>query len=362
MDLEQLRDRLTTIDRSILRLVAERQELSGHIGALKRAAGRPIRDFAREKQVVEEARRAALELGLNPQIAESLMALLIRSSLANQEQARVRAEGQGSGKPALVIGGSGKMGRWFVEFLQSQQYRVTVADPAGPLPGFPSVADWRDTPDEFAITVVSTPIGMTGAVLRELGTRGRRGLIFDIASLKSPFRAELRELVAGGARATSLHPMFGPDTELLSGRHVLFLEAGCPDATREAAGLFAPTMAQQVVMDVDEHDRLVAYVLGLSHAANIAFFTTLAESGESAPRLVDISSTTFDAQLDVARRVAEESPQLYFAIQRENPSGVDVLAELQAVVGRLRQLVEVGDEAGFVQLMEQGRAYLARRR
>ena len=35
-----------------------------------------------------------------------------------------------------------------------------------------------------------------------------------------------------------------------------------------ARGLFAPTMAEQVVMDLEEHDRQVAYVLGLSHALN----------------------------------------------------------------------------------------------
>lgn len=362
MDLEELRDRLSAIDRQILELVAERQHLSGRIGSLKRAAGRPIRDFAREKQVVEQARLAAGTLGLVPQVAESLMSLLIRSSLANQEQARVRAEGQGSGKPVLVIGGGGKMGRWFVEFLQSQQFEVTVADPAGPLPGFPWVADWRTTEDRFVVTVVSTPIAATGSVLRELGERRRSGLIFDIASLKSPFIGDLQALIRQGGRATSLHPMFGPDTDLLSGRHVLFLEAGCPDATREACGLFAATMAQQVCMDISEHDRLMAYVLGLSHALNIAFFTALAESGESAPRLVDISSTTFDAQLDVAAKVAQESPQLYFAIQAENPCGPEVLAELQKAVGQIADIVRAGDEAAFVRLMEQGRAYLARRR
>ena len=55
MDLEQLRDQLSAIDRQILELVAERQRLSGDIGALKRATGRPTRDFGREKQVLDRA-------------------------------------------------------------------------------------------------------------------------------------------------------------------------------------------------------------------------------------------------------------------------------------------------------------------
>ena len=194
MDLEQLRDQLSGIDRQILELVAERQRASGDIGTLKRATGRPTRDFVREKQVLNQARALAGSLGVPPGLAEALLSLLIRSSLANQEQARVRAEGQGSGKPALVIGGSGKMGRWFTEFLHSQGFNVLVADPAGPTPGFRQVADWRGTPDEFAVTVVSVPIHLTGAILRDLGERRRSGLIFDISSLKSPFIPELTEL------------------------------------------------------------------------------------------------------------------------------------------------------------------------
>ena len=94
--------------------------------------------------------------------------------------------------------------------------------------------------------------------------------------------------------------MFGPDTELLSGRHVIFIDLGDQQAVDDAQTLFASTMAERVVMSLDEHDRLIAYVLGLSHALNIAFFTALAGSGEAAPRLAQLSSTTYDAQVDVA--------------------------------------------------------------
>ncbi|MBK6349574.1 MAG: prephenate dehydrogenase/arogenate dehydrogenase family protein [Proteobacteria bacterium] len=82
--------------------------------------------------------------------------------------------------------------------------------------------------------------------------------------------------------------MFGPDTELLSGQHVIFIDLGDAAALAEARALFGSTMADLVVMGLDEHDRLIAFVLGLSHALNIAFFTALAESGEAAPRLAHV--------------------------------------------------------------------------
>ena len=129
--------------------------------------------------------------------------------------------------------------------------------------------------------------------------------------------------------------MFGPDTELLSGRHVIFVDLGDRRAVEEAQALFASTMAERVVMSLDEHDRLIAYVLGLSHALNIAFFTALAESGEAAPRLAQLSSTTYDAQVDVATRVAGENPEMYFEIQHLNDYGRESLLALRRAVERL---------------------------
>ena len=361
MSLEDLRQRLSAIDRQIVSLTAERQAVVDEIGAVKRSSGRATRDFAREKQVIEAARAQALELGLPPRLAESVMRLLIESSLTKQERARVRAEGRGRGQQALVIGGAGKMGRWFADFLDSQGFEVTIADPAQTPPPFAHVSDWRDTPDDFQITVVAAPIAASARVLDELGECGRHGLIFDIGSLKSPLEASLQRLAAAGAQVTSVHPMFGPDTELLSGRHVLFLEVGAPAATRAARALFDSTMAQQIEMPLADHDRLIAYVLGLSHALNIAFFTALADSGETLPRLSELSSTTFDAQLAVAAKVAQESPELYFEIQSGNPHGLEALNTLRDAVERIGGIVRAGDEQAFVKLMERGRAYLARR-
>ena len=210
--------------------------------------------------------------------------------------------------------------------------------------------------------MVATPLGATDPILKDLALRRPPGVIFDVGSLKSPLRAGLVALKSHGCKVTSVHPMFGPDTELLSGRHVIFVDVGHTGALEAARALFAPTMAEQVVMGLDEHDRLIAYVLGLSHALNIAFFTALAESGEAAPRLAKLSSTTFDAQLDVASRVAQESPELYYEIQSLNDYGAESLEALSQAVERLRTAVLTQDRETFVALMRRGRDYLEDRR
>jgi chorismate mutase/prephenate dehydrogenase len=120
-------------------------------------------------------------------------------------------------------------------------------------------------------------------------------------------------------------------------------------------------MVKKLDMDIDDHDRLIAYVLGLSHALNIAFFTALADSGESAPKLAKLSSTTFDAQLIVSEAVASDSPELYFEIQKLNEYGLAPLNALCASANQIRKVIKDNNKDGFIELMEKGKQYLATR-
>lgn len=361
MNLEQLRGELSSVDRQLMELIAERQRIVGEIGRSKQLAGQPTRDYEREKDVLENVRSRAISLDVDPKIAEEIFTALIRSSLTHQERKRVEAEGKGDGRRVLVIGGAGKMGGWFVDFFNSQGFATTVADKSledGP----GTYRDWKDAGTDYDIIAVTAPLKVSGQILTELAGLAPQGLVFDIGSLKTPLKEGLEALQRAGCKVASLHPMYGPDTELLSGRHLIFVDAGCPEATQEAKELFSATMVEQLEMGLDEHDRLIAYVLGLSHALNIAFFTALAESGEAAPQLAKLSSTTFDAQLLVSAAVACDNPHMYFEIQHLNRFGLDPLDALRRSVARIREVVAGGDENGFVELMHNGRKYLATRR
>jgi chorismate mutase/prephenate dehydrogenase len=357
--IDRLREELGDIDGKLIELVAQRQAISTEIGRKKASSGRATRNYRQEKEVIDRARRRAAGLGIDGDLAEGLMLLLINASLTAQEHDRVESGGEGAGRKVLVIGGAGKMGRWFVRFLASQGFDLELADPSGGFGGFPCLDDWRKSPLDHDLIILATPLGVSSSILEELATVKPRGIVFDVGSLKSPLRPGLKALAAAGVAVTSIHPMFGPDTELLSGRHIVFVDVGDPDATRQVRELFASTMAVQVEMDLESHDRLIAYILGLSHALNIAFFTALAESGEAAPRLANLSSTTFDAQLEVARRVAGDNPHLYFEIQSLNDYGTEALSALLYAVERIRSVVRAGDEEGFAVMMERGRNYLA---
>ncbi|MCB1828932.1 MAG: prephenate dehydrogenase/arogenate dehydrogenase family protein [Chromatiaceae bacterium] len=360
-ELEKLRAALSELDVKLLELVAQRQQIVASIGRVKSAAGRGTRDYAREKEVLQLARRTAARVGLDEAVGADIFRLLIRASLAAQEQDKVATFGIGSGKRALVIGGAGQMGQWFVRFLASQGYQVEVCDPAGGVTDYASYTELGQTGLDQDLIVVTAPIAETAKILSQLARRRPQGLIFDICSLKGPLLEALSELKSAGCQVASVHPMFGPDTELLSGRNLVLVDLGVAAATEAVRALFDSTMVDQVSMSLEEHDKAMAYVLGLSHAISIAFFKALLDSGEDAITLAKLSSPTFDAQLDVASRVSRENPYLYFEVQSLNSHSPRALVALLNAVTQVAARVLDKDESGFVELMEQGKTFLAGR-
>ena len=63
-ELAGLRDEIERIDRAIVQLVAERVQLARRVGPVKRAAGLPTLDPAREAVIIRRSGHLAREAGL----------------------------------------------------------------------------------------------------------------------------------------------------------------------------------------------------------------------------------------------------------------------------------------------------------
>lgn len=357
--LATLRAQLDRVDASLIQALASRQSLVAEIGRIKHAAGKPLRDFQREREVLAHVRARAQQHGLPPDLAAEIMKLAIEASLATQEGDRLKLDARGDGRQALVFGGNGKMGRWFVRFLAAQGFGVESIDPFGQADECPRATDRKHAIHGADVIVLATPMHATLALLQELAACAPRGLVFDIASLKSPLQEGLYAARAAGLKICSLHPMFGPSVNLLSDRHVVLCDLGCAPAIESARSLFAPTSAQLVELSLQQHDHLMAWVLGLSHACNIVFLDALARSGVAAEVLQDISSTTFDRQLRVATSVANEDPALYHMIQHLQPHRGEVLASLRASLDRLAAASARPAPDDFTAMFTVARSYLS---
>lgn len=328
-EIARLREEIRACDQDLVELTARRLALAKRVGELKRGARQPIRNFVVEAEALRLVREAALRLGVRPEIAEELLKLEISESLRVQEKDRLmRSRPEGTAGRALVVGGAGNMGRWFVEFLESKGYETSVSDPRGAPSGRPVVVDVAASAAHFDIILLATPPSATSDVLRSLAGR-TTGLVLDIASLKSPIAAALRALAASGAQVASVHPMWGPTTEILAGRNVAICDVGVPEANRAARKLFEDTAANIVEIPLDEHDRSMALVLGLPHALNLVFGHALASEGTPHEHVSGLGGPTFQKQVGVSAEVASENKDLYYEIQKLNPHTAHVLSSLR---------------------------------
>lgn len=334
------------LDLELVANAAERIELARRIGEAKRQQNLPTVDYAQERAVLERARQAALERGLEPSLAEDLLARLIRASVSVQDEDRLRVGALGAGKSAVLVGGAGRMGRWMARFLSAQGYTTGALDPAAT----PEENEWAK--HELAgadLIVCATPPSATALIYREWANDPPPGVITDLASIKGPLLEPIRSLLAAGARVASLHPMFGPSIVLLRDADVVICDTGHAEATRTVEDLFALTTARLVHIPLDDHDRIMADLLSLAHATAIAFALALPESEHP------VRSTTFQALESLAAAVTRESPDVYYEIQADNAFSGRALERLEAALGRLISAVTDRDAEQFRALLEEGR-------
>ena len=212
-------------------------------------------------------------------------------------------------------------------------------------------AKWADT------VIVSIPISRTGPMLRKLDEICRPDtLIFDVASLKSPFIDVLEDM--GSRRPVcSVHPMFGPSAESMYDRNVVVCDCGSSEAVDRAMELIGNHGANIRRMPVGQHDMYMSYVLGLSHAVNIAFFTVLDRSGIDFQDMESVASTTFHKLMDTNESVALEDPYLYYEIQHLNANREQMLKEFDSAVHDVVEAALSDDPRAFKELMDRGREY-----
>jgi chorismate mutase/prephenate dehydrogenase len=346
-DLNSLRARIRQIDLELVTRASERMELARQVGECKRRQKLPTVDYAQEKIVVERALAFAGECGLEPGVAADLLAGLIRASVTAQDEDNLRHAAVGTGKLAVVVGGAGRMGRWFCGFLSAQGYATEVLDPGA-------------TPDENArahaalasadLVVCSTPPAATAELYREWSRQPPTGVVVDIASIKTPLLEPIAALRRAGGRVASIHPMFGPSIILLRDADVVICDTGDAGATTAVELIFQPTTAHLVRLPLADHDRIMADLLSLAHATAIAFALALPQTEHP------VRSTTFRALESLAAAVVRESPDVYYEIQASNPHSATALARLRNALDRLIAAVGAGDPAGFRDLLEEGRA------
>lgn len=365
-NLETLRSKIAETDAKIMGLVSERLELAEKVGRHKIEKGLAIKAYDVEKNVIDRYRKIADGLGINEDLSDSLSKLLIDHACRIQEKNRltnvkndyIKHESPGN---ALIIGGAGNMGRWFTNFLGSFGYDVLVKDQHKSDKTLNYCDDSKslnELVNGMDLIVIATPLSIVRETLEKLSKTKTKALIFDIASLKSPIIKTLIEAKKYLPNLVSIHPMFGPDVDLLDGENILICDMGNQEATFKAKNLFEKTAAKVTITSPEGHDELMSEILGLSHITNLLFGLTLTRSSLKVEELSTSKSTTFKHQLKVALGVANENPKLYFDIQKLNSYTPELYKRVLDSLKQIMKAVDQNDQTEFFNIMSKAKNIL----
>jgi chorismate mutase/prephenate dehydrogenase len=361
--LDKLRSQIKETDVQILALIRKRLDLAKEIGQLKFSSKIPVKDYKVEKEVLERNLAAGTELGLYEPLTTEITKLLIRYAVLTQDefQSKEKRSDTNVKLKILIIGGHGNMGLWLSEFFDSFGHQVSHLDlkknPAQTK--YDTVSDLASGTKDSDIIIIAAPISAAVKLIEDLTKLKPKALILDICSLKTPLIPAIRVAEKKGLQIGSVHPMFGPQVDMLSGRNILICDTGNKTAHAEAFKLFQGTTANLVSIPLEEHDKLMAYVLGLSHFINLVYADVLATSGVSAAALKQVASTTFTNQTAVARAVVAENPNLYYEIQAENAFTPDIIAALKRSLEDWFNDIDKRDRAKFISRMSSADAFMS---
>lgn len=353
MQLDEIRKEIEETDYQIVELMKRRLELAEDVGRAKAQTGTPIRNIPVEEKVIARYRKYAEQNGMNPNVAEAVCKLLMQESVERQA---TLPKSDSSPKRIAIVGGNGKMGKWFADLFTASGHKVDIIDPSA---GNGLTAEDARFAD---IIMISIPISRTGCMLENIDSIAKKdALIFDVSSLKSPFIDVLRNM-AERRKVCSIHPMFGPSAASMFDRNLLICDCGSEEAVREAEELLGNRGANIRTMPVEDHDKYMAYVLGLSHAVNIAFFTVLERSGISFKDMKSVASTTYSKLMESNTSVALEDPYLYYEIQHLNAYREKMLTEFSTSAKDVVEAALSADPREFKDLMDRGREYFSKQR
>ena len=279
-----------------------------------------------------------------------------------EEQATARDTAyRGDALDTLVVGGKGGKGQWIARFLMGQGHRVRIFDPASGACLGEEVSSLAAAA-EVDLVLVCVPMSVCAEVLQDIADQRPRGVIAEMCSLKGHLDDVKRTLRSDGVRIVSFHPMFGGHVRMLSDRTIVFCTDGAPEDLSVVRNLFEETSARLMDLPVEEHDRRMALVLGMSHMINLVYSRAVQQSGMTAAELGEVAGVTFGKQMKTSREVVGENPRLYFEIQALGGFTPLIAKLLHSAVDDWQEFVSTDDLGGFASAMDGCRRFLAEAR
>jgi prephenate dehydrogenase len=244
-----------------------------------------------------------------------------------------------------IIGGKGRMGRWF-------ETRFREAGMA------PVVVDLKDGPvsqqfiASFDVVMLAVPVPAVDEVMKSIGSYIRPdAVIMDISSLKrNPVNSMLKY---SQCEVIGTHPLWGPSAISFADQ-VIFI---CPERTKIWIGAVRRFLEEHgteiIEIEPEKHDKLMACVQTLRHMMLTALGQTLVKLGFDVERDTEASGRWFQQLLGMMSHQFEQPSELYSDLAIENEYAAGTLNAFQQSLSQLTDLVSSGNRSGLISAMDE---------
>ncbi len=336
--LEDLRNQIDGVDEAIVGLLARRQAVVDRVVALKKAHNLPIYHPAREEDLISRRRQQGAASDLDPDFIEDLYRTIIRRSRVEQASS-MAVKSVRPGAKVLIVGGEGRMGRYFRTCFADAGYEVRSLDRD----------DWPDV-DRLCrgidLAILSVPIDRTGEIAARIGPHlPPDAVLSDMTSIKAAPLAAMT--AAHDGPVVGLHPLFGPTTSTLDKQIVVATPGRDSEACQWLLDQFVSWGAIIVTADAREHDDIMDIVQALRHFATFAFGRFLSQKGVRLARSLEFSSPIYRLELGMVGRLFAQDPALYCEIILASPQRRALLKDYIASMNENLEMVEKGDRERF---------------
>jgi prephenate dehydrogenase len=258
-----------------------------------------------------------------------------------------------------IIGGSGKMGRWFTGFLlkEGEEVRITGRNQERLKEASQQLGVKGETNTDAVqwadVVLLSVPIDDFTGVVEQIAPYTRPDqTIIEITSMKMlPIKTMHTHI--NSKRVLCVHPMFGPGATDVA--HHNFVLTPTNDDERalalKARNYLSERGAKVVTMSPDEHDRMMSVVLSLCHFVALTSADTLLEVGKL-QQLNAIGGTSYRMLMTFIASVISEDPSLYAALQMNLPFTVEMEELFHDKVKIWADVVKNRDRQQFIKHME----------
>lgn len=211
--------------------------------------------------------------------------------------------------------GFGNFGKFILPYLQKCGH-VSIYDPKYNVSEFGTLEEVASR-DLVVLAVPSQ--NLEELLIQTKDYIKKDGTVVDVCSVKVNPCKLMDKYLPGNLEIIGTHPLFGPQSgkDGIQGLKMVL----CPIRTNRindiSSFLESSFGLSVIITSPEDHDRQMAYVQGLTHLIGMAL-------GEMNLPLTGLTTKTYEHLMGVINVVGQDSKELFYSIQKENPYSKEI--------------------------------------